>query len=76
MATAEPLSGRSRRQTFRFGTNTRSARDHPPTIFEQGLQIEMLLFLGGDIGVATGEAIHRSPTTDGADASHNGEIVG
>ena len=57
-------------QILRFRPNTGSAGFYSLTVFDDGLQIDLLFGLGSDIGVAAGEAIHSSAAADGTCSGH------
>lgn len=59
-----------RLQIFRLGSNTIRARLDPQALVQGSLQVDVLLFVGGDVGVTAGEAIHRAAAADGACSSH------
>lgn len=61
----------SRLQLFRLTANAGRTSFNPLTIPQGSLQVDMLLFVGGDIGVTAGEAVHRAAAADGACSSHN-----
>lgn len=57
-------------EPFRLTTDAGRAGFYPLTITHHSLEVDMLLDLGGDIGVTAGEAVHCSASADGTGSSH------
>lgn len=61
------------RQLFGFRPDAVRTGLDPGAVLENGLQIDVLFLLGGDVRVAAGKAIHCSPAADCAGACHRCE---